>query len=194
VLVELPGTHTFVNADTLTQIPVGSIVNATNGHVQLTFALPNGSTETAEFWGGEFEVSQSRSGAVDLTLTGGSYAGCPTSAHQASASVGSRGGADVAGGLVGYAKHKATKKPGSTIRSLWSNAKGNFTTKGKNGSAAVLGTTWLTRDQCDGTYFYVQSTSNDPHGAIEVTVDHPHRHKVLLTRGHSVLAPAPGYS
>ncbi len=51
----------------------------------------------------------------------------------------------------------------------------------------------LTRDQCDGTYFSVLKTSNDPHGEIRVTVDYPHRHTVLLKRGHSLLAPAPGY-
>jgi hypothetical protein len=67
------------------------------------------------------------------------------------------------------------------------------TSSGQNGSAAVLGTTWLIRDQCDGTYFYVKSTSNDPKGAILVTVLHPHRHTVRLKRGHSLLAPAPGY-
>ena len=57
-----------------------------------------------------------------------------------------------------------------------------------------IGTTWLTRDQCDGTYFFVKSTSNDPQGAIEVTVLHPHKHKVKLKRGHHLLAPAPGFS
>ncbi len=194
VLIELPGTHTFVNADTLPQIPVGAIVDATHGHVQLTFALPDGSTETDVLWGGEFRVGQSSSGAVNLALAGGSYAGCPKPRHRRKGSVRSHAPASAARGRVAYAKHKATKKPGSTIRSLWSSGKGNFTTKGKNGAAAVLGTSWLTRDQCDGTYFYVQSTSNDPHGAIEVTVNHPHRHRVLLTRGHSFLAPAPGYS
>ncbi|HEX3802317.1 MAG TPA: hypothetical protein VHV75_05715 [Solirubrobacteraceae bacterium] len=36
--------------------------------------------------------------------------------------------------------------------------------------------------------------SGDPHGEIKVTVDYPHRHMVLLKQGHSLLAPAPGYS
>jgi hypothetical protein len=148
----------------------------------LTFALPDGQTETGTFWGGDFKVVQAPGGGVTLTLAGGSFAGCPSHAKKPRRTA-----------SAAKAK-KPTKKPGSPVRSLWTNAKGNFTTKGQNGAAAVLGTTWLTRDQCDGTYFYVKSTSNDPQGAIEVTVLHPHRHRVKLKHGQSLLAPAPGYS
>jgi hypothetical protein len=129
-------------------------------------------------------VLQAPGGGVNLTLTGGTYKGCPAPPSRKKKPK-----------TASAAKaKKPTKKPGSPVRSLWSNAKGNFTTKGQDGAAAVLGTTWLTRDQCDGTYFYVKSASNDPRGAIEVTVLHPHKHRVKLKRGHQLLAPAPGYS
>lgn len=192
VLVKVPGTNTFVPIGSLKQIPNGSVINAGGGTVALTFALPSGVSETASFWGGEFTVTQAPGGAVKLGLTGGSFAGCPKPKggkhHHSLRGARSRGARSLAN-----SKKPAKKKPGSTVRSLWSNAKGSFTTKGQNGSAAVLGTTWLIRDQCDGTYFYVKRTSNDPHGAILVTVLHPHRHTVYLKRGHSLLAPAPGY-
>lgn len=203
VLVKLPGSNKLVPLDTLTQIPSGAVIDATGGKVTLSFALPNGTTETATFWGGEFKVTQTASGAVKLGLAGGSFKGCPRPSHKHKThhhSAHLRAGAHTASASAGTAKakkptkKKAKKKPGSKVRSLWSNAKGNFTTSGRNGAATVLGTTWLIRDQCDGTYFYVKSTSNDRKGAILVTVFHPHRHRVRLKRGHHLLAPAPGYS
>jgi len=186
VMVLLPGSRTPVPLNSLQSIPNGSVVEPGSGTVTLTFALPDGQTETGTFWGGDFKVLQAPGGGVDLTLVGGSFAGCPAPpSHKKKPKLTAS---------AAKAKKPIRKKPGSPVRSLWSNAKGNFTTKGQNGAAAVLGTTWLTRDQCDGTYFYVKSTSNDPQGAIEVTVLHPHRHRVKLKRGHSLLAPAPGYS
>lgn len=182
VLVKLTGSNRFVAVNPNIPIPNGSVIDATRGTVQLTFSLPDGQTETASFWGGEFTVTISASGAVRLKLAGGSFKSCPKPSKHT----------DHAASVAKSGK-PSKKKPGSTIRSLWSKAKGNFTTAGQNGSAAVLGTTWLIRDQCDGTYFYVKSTSDDPHGAILVTVLHPHRHRVRLRRGHHLLAPAAGY-
>jgi hypothetical protein len=193
VQVELPGTHTFVALGSATQIPFGAVINATSGTVTTTVALPNGQTSTSTFWAGEFTLSQARSGAITAELTGGSFTGCP-SPPAASKAAHSASGRVSAGENRPKAKKATTKKPGTAVRSLWSNAKGNYTTSGKNGAAAVLGTEWLTRDQCNGTYFQVKSTSNDPHGEIRVTVYYPHRHTVLLRRGHSLLAPARGFS
>jgi hypothetical protein len=187
VQVELPGTHAFVTVSASEQIPFGAVINATNGKVTATIALPGGGTSTATFWAGEFTLSQSSSGALTAKLVDGSSAGCPASEKASKHSSRLRTGHDLT-------LAKATKKkPGAVVGSLWTNAKGSYTTSGKNGSAAVLGTEWLTRDQCDGTFFEVVKTSNDPHGEIRVTVLHPHRHTVLLKRGHSLLAPAPGF-
>jgi hypothetical protein len=187
VQVELPGTHTFVTVSASEQIPFGAVINATNGKVTATIALPGGGTSTATFWAGEFTLSQSSSGALTAKLVDGSSAGCPASEKASKHSSRLRTGHDLTLAKV------TKKKPGAVVGSLWTNAKGSYTTSGKNGSAAVLGTEWLTRDQCDGTFFEVVKTSNDPHGEIRVTVLHPHRHTVLLKRGHSLLAPAPGF-
>ncbi len=196
-LVQLPSSSSFVALNTLTQIPNGAIIDARHGRVTLTFALPGGGTETATFWGGEFKVEQSRNGAVRATLRGGSFRSCPRFGppkihvdHQTRTLTRK----PTAGAARSRRPAKPRKRrPGSKVRSLWVNAKGNFTTKGSGGAAAVLGTTWLTRDQCDGTYFFVERTRDDPRGAIRVTVYHPHRHTVLLRRGHHLLAPARGY-
>jgi hypothetical protein len=188
VQVELPGTHTFVTVSASEQIPFGAVIDATSGTVTATIALPGGGTSTATFWAGDFTLSQSPSGALTAKLVDRSFTGCPSSAKGATRSSRLRSAQD----LVRSTKAKK-KKPGATVGSLWTNAKGSYTTSGKNGSAAVLGTEWLTRDQCDGTFFEVTKTSNDPHGEIRVTVLHPRKHTVLLKRGHSLLAPAPGF-
>jgi hypothetical protein len=187
VQVELPGTHTFVTVSASEQIPFGAVIDATNGKVTATIALPGGGTSTATFWAGEFTLSQSSSGALAAKLVDGSSAGCPTSAKASRQASHLRAAHER--GLAKVTK----KKPGAVVGSLWTNAKGSYSTSGKNGSAAVLGTEWLTRDQCDGTFFEVTKTSNDPHGEIRVTVRYPHKHTVLLKRGHSLLAPAPGF-
>jgi hypothetical protein len=189
VQVELPGTHRFVTVSASEQIPFGAVINATNGKLTATIALPDGGTSTATFWAGEFTLSQSSSGALTAKLVDRSSAGCPSSAKGAKRSRGLRSAEDLA-----RATKAKKKKPGAVVGSLWTNAKGSYTTSGKNGSAAVLGTEWLTRDQCDGTFFEVLKTSDDPHGEIRVTVLRPHKHTVLLKRGHSLLAPAPGFS
>lgn len=182
VLVKLPGSNKFVPISSSQPTPLGAVINATRGTVTVTFALPNGQKTTSSFWGGDFTLSQNRAGAVNASLVGGSFSGCPKPRKKS-------------GRTLGHAA-KAKPKPKSkstTVRSLWSKATGKYTTQGQYGAAAVLGTEWLTRDQCDGTYFQVTHTSGDPHGEIKITVDYPHRHTVLLKQGHSLLAPAPGY-
>jgi uncharacterized repeat protein (TIGR01451 family) len=181
VSVELPGTTTFVALSQAENIPMGSTINATGGTVQITTALPNGTTQTGDFYDGEFVVTQNSSGRVFATLAGGSYAGCPP-AHSTS-----KGG--------GKHHHKkgalllaATKKSKSTVvRQLWGNAHGDYTTKGRYGSAAVSGTIWLTQDRCDGTYFKVTKDT-----IVVIANAHPSKHH-NLKQGQSLLVPAPGF-
>ncbi len=183
ILVKLPGSKNFVRVSSSAQVPLGTVIDATHGTVTLTFALPDGQTTTAKFWGGDFTVSQAPSGAVTVKLTGSSFSGCPKPPSKGHSS----------SHALAHAAKAKTKTKSTAVRSLWSNAHGSYTTKGNYGSAAVLGTTWLTRDQCDGTYFKVTHTTGDPHGEIRVTVYYPHHHTILLKQGHSLLAPAPGY-
>ena len=166
VLVRLPGTKIFVALSSLRQIPFGTIINATNGRVSVTTALPYGGTQTGEFFNGEFILSQSRDGTVTATLSGGSFAVCPTRRERAHrARVSSTGG-----------KH--------VVRKLWADAHGKFSTKGNYAAGAVQGTEWLTEDLCEGTLIRVTRDK------VLVTDLVRHRHKVVKV-GHKYLAKAP---
>jgi len=127
LLVKRPGTQTFVPLGTTTLIPVGSIVDATHGRVRLTSAAGD-TTYTGEFYGGEFTVTQSRSGVTDLILTGG----------------------DPCAAAAGRASRSPVRK-----QSLWGTGHGHFQTSGSYASATELGTTWLTKDECTGTLIRV---------------------------------------
>ena len=116
----------------LQSIPVGSIVDATNGRVTLTSVDANGVTQTADFYEGRFQVQQNAGGAlVTLRLRGGDFSSCPSAGSSA----------------------RAAKRSG---RKLWGSGAGRFRTQGNFGSASVRGTIWLTVDQCKGTFFKVR--------------------------------------
>ncbi len=167
VLVELPGTDTFVPLSSLQQIPFGTVINATNGHVSVTVATSHG-TEIGEFFAGEFILTQGANGMVLATLTGGNLAVCPTAqerSHTARARV-------------------ASASPKHVVRKLWANAHGQFSTKGNYAAGAVEGTEWLTEDLCEGTVIRVTRDK------VLVTnlVNH---HRLMVHTGHQYLAKAP---
>jgi hypothetical protein len=173
ILVELPGTDVFVLLQEGETIPLGSIIDARRGRVQITVTLPNGTTETGVFYDGEFKFTQSASGRVFLTLTGGSFAGCPSSTTH---------------GLRSEATSASKKKkPKTVVRQLWGSAHGEFTTKGRYGSAAVSGTIWLTKDLCEGTYFKVTKDT-----IIVTAFAFPHKHH-HLKQGQSFVIFGPGF-
>jgi DNA-binding beta-propeller fold protein YncE len=170
VLVRLPGTSTFVPLGSLRQIPFGTVIEATHGHVRVTTTEPNGTTQTGEFFEGEFVLEQGRNGVVVAELTGGSFSVCPTArerAHKASARI--------------AASHASGKH---VVRKLWANAHGSFSTKGNYAAGAVQGTEWLTEDLCEGTIIRVTRDK------VAVTNLVTHRH-VEVTTGHKYLAKAP---
>jgi len=168
VLVQLPGTHTFVPLASLRQIPFGTIIDATHGRVSVTTAGPHGGTQTGEFFQGEFVLTQGRSGLVVATLNGGDFSVCPTArerAHRARAS----------------ARHASGKH---AVRKLWANAHGSFSTKGNYAAGAVQGTEWLTEDLCEGTLIRVTRD--------KVKVTDLVRHRSLTVKaGRRYLAKAP---
>ena len=171
--IKLPGSSTFTTVSSTTSVPVGSTIDARSGTVSLTFALPNGGTQTGQFYDGEFVLTQSQNGTVIETLTGSSFAGCSPPSN------GKRRGARDA---------TAKKKPGTVIRQLWGNAHGNYKTKGRYGSASVSGTIWLTEDRCDGTL--IRAIKDN---VIVVSFAHPHK-KHNVHQGQSFFIPAPGYT
>lgn len=173
VLVEPAGTASFAALTTAQNIPMGSTIDATNGTVEITTALPDGTTQTGEFYDGRFVLTQGADGRVTAKLTGGSFAGCP------------RPRKGRKGPVVLAAAAKTAK---TVVRKLWGNAHGSYTTSGRSGAATVLGTVWLTEDRCDGTYFKVTKDT------ISVTAFAHPRKKHVLKQGHSILVLAPGFS
>ena len=181
VLVKETGHKHFKHLPKGALIPNGSSVDARTGTVQMTLALPGGTYETGVFYDGRFALHQNgKSGATTATLNSGKgLKYCPATAIGPGAAVGI---ASAARASASVAKTK-TKGKGKKVGSLWANAHGNFTTKGSNGAAAVLGTKWYTEDTCAGTYFKVDRDK------IKVTAYYPHRHTVIVTAGHSYFAP-----
>jgi hypothetical protein len=172
VYVKLPGSSTFTLLTSAINVPLGTTIDARHGKVTITFQLTHGLYETGTFYGGEFKLTESANGTLIATLVGGSYAGCPAPPHPTNTTA-----------------HLATahKKPNTVIRQLWGNAHGNYTTKGRYGSASVSGTIWLTQDRCDGTFVKVVKDN-----VFVVAYKHPH-HRHNVHQGHHFLVPAPGY-
>ena len=129
VSVKAPGKKRF-NLKKKTLVPVKSRIDTTKGKVKLTSAVNSKRNQSGTFSQGEFIVTQSKSTALtDLQLTGGDFSTCTTAAK--------------AGTRVSAAANKR--------RRLFGNAHGRFRTRGRNSSATVRGTQWLTEDNCNGT-------------------------------------------
>lgn len=134
VLVQRPGQKKPTELKEGQTIPVGSLVDATNGKVLLTSVNAAGETQSAVFYGGKFLVQQhDGSGLVILKLRGGDLSSCGGEARKSGATASGRKG-----------------------RRLWGSGHGNFRTEGSYGSATVQGTIWFTEDRCGSTFFKVR--------------------------------------
>lgn len=112
-------------------LPLGSVVDTTDGHAVITVEIDAQHTlQQAELWEGKVGVFQVGNPAItELRLAGGDYSVCAASSRK-------------------RARRSATSK---SVRHLWANAKGSFRTKGRFGSATIRGTKWLTEDLCLAT-------------------------------------------
>jgi hypothetical protein len=154
VLVRLPGTNKFVPLDQAAQIPVGSELDTTKGRVRLTTAAGSTATQTSDFYQGRFLFQQGvKNPLVTLPLSGPLACG----------------------------KRLDSASAGKKKRKLWGSGKGKYRTKGKNASATVRGTIWLTQDTCAGTLVSVKR------GVVDVLDFKRHKH-VLVKAGHSYFA------
>jgi streptogramin lyase len=167
VAVQVPGTRSFLPLSRFLRIPVGSTIDARRGKVRLTSATgPAGpQRQSGVFWGGMFKVTQTagRRPETDLTLVGGSFAGCRAASPRAA---------------------RAARSPRKlAVRSLWGrDHHGAFRTHGRDSVATVRGTKWLTQDRCDGTLTQVLEGTVSVRGVRatrSVLVRAHHRH---LTR------------
>ena len=166
VFIRRPASPRFRVLDEPARVPVGSVLDASAGQVQLVSNVSaDGRLQAGTFWGARFQVRQSRRarGMTVLVLRGGDFSKCrrPGSAHAHAVAVASR--------------HRR-------VRSLWArDSGGRFRTYGRNSHATVRGTRWLTADRCDGTLTKVTS------GAVAVR-DRARRKTVLVRAGRSYLA------
>ncbi len=129
VIVKPRGKRQF-KLRTETAVPMGSKIDTTHGKVKLTSALGKRHTQSGSFSEGAFIVTQRKSDSLtDLQLTGGDFGIC-SAAHAAGVQ------------LTAAANRR---------RRLFGNAHGRFRTRGRNSSATVRGTQWLTEDRCTGT-------------------------------------------
>jgi len=154
VYVRLPGTKTFVPLSQAAQIPIGSELDTTKGRVRLTTSAGGAKSQTADFYQGRFLLQQK--GKNPLTTL-------PLSAPLA------------------CSKRLDSASAGKKKRKLWGSGKGKFRTKGKNASATVRGTIWLTQDTCAGTLVQVKR------GVVDVLDFKRHKH-VRVKAGHSYFA------
>ncbi len=175
VRIKLPGSSTFEVLTPQAHVPFGTVIDATNGRVQVTTEGANGKPQTVTFFDGAFTLQQSKSGALVANLYGGTRVGCPAVKRQArhkdaDGDYDNDTSASAASGRSG--KH--------VVRKLWTEGHGHYTTKGSYATGAVLGTRWLTEDLCEGTLIYVATDK------VLVTNLRTH-HKVVVKAHHSLL-------
>jgi hypothetical protein len=166
VKVKAPGTAGFVALGAGGAVPAGATVDTRRGEVALTTALPNGTTQTAQFHGGVFRVRQSTKagGIIDIDLRGPALA-CGSRKRSGSARA--------------RAAAATTKR-----RKLWGSDKGGrYRTHGRNSVATVRGTKWVTTDTCAGTRTTVTE------GSVSVR-DTRRKRTVLVRAGHTYVARA----
>jgi hypothetical protein len=179
VLIKLPGEKVFRELSELETIPVGAVVDATNGKVRLTSIDAHGNEQTAYFFGGVFRVTQrDGSGLTTLRLEGGNPNSCGgvTRGHAIPAHPGG-----IPCSCTSASSSLASASRGGRGRHLWGSGHGNFRTEGSYGSATVRGTIWFVEDICGATFFKVKR------GIVSVR-DFPHSRTISLPAGKTYLA------
>jgi hypothetical protein len=167
-----------------TQITSGTVIDALNGTLSITTALPGGpggardaaakgkkptsktKTQSGTFGGAIFKLTQARSGLATLAIIEGAYQGAPTyaacKAHKAR-------------------EASAAALSSKTLQLLHASAHGKFRTTGRYSAATVRGTIWTIADRCDGTL------THDITDSVVVN-DFVHHKTIILHAGQSYLA------
>jgi hypothetical protein len=138
VTVKQAGTDEYATLQAGTPVPVGSMVDATQGTVRLISQTATDATQDVVLRGAKFEVRQAKdgSGVTEFVLRGEDFSAC------------------------GRAQTAAATKKRKPRRSLWAKDRGGkFRTRGLNSVATVRGTTWRVTDTCAGTTTTVYSGS-----------------------------------
>jgi streptogramin lyase len=164
VYVRVPGSHTLQRLAAGRNIPLGSLIDARRGRLDVTTEISrHGRMQTAAVWAGRFVIGQTGSrGMTTFRLAGGPL-DCPAHA-------------------TGAIRAQAVRARHTTSISLWGeDDHGRYSTRGHNSVATVRGTEWKTVESCRGTLTFVRR------GVVSVLDLHTHR-TVLVHAGHSFLA------
>jgi Tol biopolymer transport system component len=162
--VRAAGAGKFVPLSQATQLPIGTTFDTSKGTVKLTSAVnKSGSkTQSANFSEGKFVTKQKKGSALtELKLTGGGFGKCNTKRPK--------------GGALKAARKRS--------RRLFGSGKGRYRTRGRNSTATVRGTKWLTKDTCAGTLTKVTQ------GTVTVR-DLRKKKTVKVRKGHRYFARA----
>ena len=169
----------------LRELPLNCIIFASDGRVRITTADEAGAEQTAEFYGGDFRITQVVEGSnaagtakakkkkkkakdkgprrtITVLSLYGPKLDCPDAKSGSASS--------------GPVAHASARK-----RGLWGSGRGRFRTKGSRSSATVRGTTWNVTDTCNGTLTQVTE------GSVTVR-DFTLRRTVIVRAGESYLA------
>lgn len=142
IKVKPPEEKSFVALETVSELPVGTTIDARKGEVKITAAGRDGELQAASFAKGKFVVRQKDTGLTTLKLLGGDFSKC-----------GSKKLKNADRETQKFIKDGARGR--RVIRRLWGRGKGRFRTRGRYAAATVRGTVWRTVDRCDGTLIRV---------------------------------------
>ena len=174
-----PAGRGFVPLKGAVVLPVGSVVDTLRGRVAIRSVGGNAATtsrkrktQTSDFYQGIFRIKQGRAKrpVTEILLH------TPDLAKDCPAARSARGASAAAAG-------NSRRRSRKVINRLWGNGKGNFRTRGRNSTATVRGTIWLTEERCDGTLTRVTR------GVVDVR-DRIRNRTVRVRAGRSYLARA----
>ena len=175
VVVKIPDSPFFEQLERGTQVPTGSIIDATDGALEIRSESPfPEEPERHMVWsGGRFVTDQASSAeALTQSILSGPLLDCDTPDRLTPAGLKQFNGRPPAGIPI----------PG---RKLWGHGGKGHQSKGGKSSASVRGTEWLVWDTCDGeTVTYVVE------GRVEVEDDDRAR-TVFVDPGELYVAPGP---
>ena len=157
VKLKPPGQKKFSKMTGIQLIPVGTVINTRKGTVQLIAAVGEFANtdpdSSMEFFDGMFKIKQAEvTNAPAIAKLLGKLR-CK--------------GGDRKGGPAAAAAGPVAQAAGSRKRGLWGSGRGNYGTRGRGGTGSVRGTTWFTKDTCNGTFWKVTEgvgISVDPKG------------------------------
>jgi hypothetical protein len=149
VRVKEPGERGFEDLNRLNnggQVLVNTLVDTRGGRAEVTAATGNFAETTPDntvaFYDGVIRLKQrgARNAPTIAKLAGKLHCGKGHGEAKAGKS---------SGPVATTSRHRGRK------HRIWGSGSGNTSTSGSGGTGSVRGTTWLTRDTCNGTFFKV---------------------------------------